>query len=205
MKAVALTVALLLGPACFSQTKPAATDAVSPQQTRATDQQTPATVQIQAEAPELTPLVSLSQPEKYGMAFLSFESGKEGLAFMVTPEGKIGTVPLSRLADAAKAGYRPLTVADLLVIINGVSEEETTLLKRFEELSDDYNGLAARYNRLAAVSSVTPVQVRQSVDERQAMRLMLFQNVLQRALPGPPSQVQVQTVDCTKLPALCVH
>ena len=124
---------------------------------------------------------------------------------MVAPDGKIGTVPMSKLPDAAKAGYRPLTVADLSAIINGVSEEETTLLKRFKELSDDYNGLAARYNRLAAVSAANPVQSRQPVDERQAMRLMLFQNFLQRAIPGPPSRVQVQTVDCTKLPALCVH
>lgn len=205
MKALALAFALLLGPPCFSQTTPASTATVPPQQTGTTDRQTPATAQIQSNAPPITPLVSLSQPEKYGMAFLSFEPGKEGLAFMVTPDGKLGTVPMSGLTDASKAGYRPLTVADLLAIINGLSEEETTLLKRYKELSDDYNGLAARYNRLAAVSAVNPVQVRQSVDERQAMRLMLFQNFLQRALPGPATQVNVHTVDCTKLPALCVH
>lgn len=151
MKGLALTVALLLGPTCFSQTKPTAT--VSPQETHATDQQTPATAQLQSDAPQLTPLVNLSQPEKYGMAFLSFEPSNEGLGFMVAPDGKIGTVPMSRLSEAAKAGYRPLTVADLLAIINGVSEEETNLLKRYKELSDDYDGLAARYNRLAAVSS----------------------------------------------------
>src|ERR1700682_6440212 len=189
MKSLAITVALLLGPTFFSQTKPA-TSAISPQQTRSSDQQTPARAQIQSDAPQLTPLVDLSQPEKYGMAFLSFEPGKEGLGFMVAPDGKIGTVPMSKLPDAAKAGYRPLTVADLSAIINGVSEEETTLLKRFKELSDDYNGLAARYNRLAAVSAANPVQSRQPVDDRQAMRLMLFQNFLQRAIPGPPSRVQ---------------
>ena len=168
-------------------------------------QQIPGTVQGRSSAPELTPLVSLSHPEMYGMAFLSFEAGKEGLGFMVTPDGKIGTVPMSKLAEAGQAGYRPLTAADLMAIINGVSEEETNLLKRFKELSDDYNGLVARYNRLAAVSTANPVQVRQSVDQGQAMRLMLFQNFLQRAFPGSQSQVQVQTVDCTKLPALCAH
>jgi len=196
-----LALALVL-PSCplawAQQTTPASTvGTVLPQQT-------PATVQTPVGGPDLTPLVNLSQPDKYGMAFLSFETGKEGLGFMIAPSGKIGTVPMSKLSEAAKAGYRPLTVADLMAIINGVSEEAANLQKRFKELSDDYNGLAERYNRLAAVSAVNPVQVRQSVDERQAMRLMLFQNFLQRALPGPPSQVQVQTVDCTKFPALCV-
>lgn len=174
MKVLFLTVVLLLGPNCFSQTKPAT--GASLQQTRSIDQQTAATVQIQSDAPQLTPLVNLSEPDKYGMAFLSFEPDKEGLAFMVTPDGKIGTVPMTRLTDAVKAGYRPLTVADLLAILNGVSDEETKLLKGFKELSDDYNGLAARCNRLAAVSAANPVQVRQSVDENQAMRLMRFQN-----------------------------
>jgi hypothetical protein len=43
MKVLALTVVLLLGPTCFSQSKPAT--ATSPQQTSSTDQQTAATVQ----------------------------------------------------------------------------------------------------------------------------------------------------------------
>jgi len=86
-----------------------------------------------------------------------------------------------------------------------ISEEEANLQKRFKELSDDYTGLAARYNRLAAVSAANRVQTRPAVDERQAMRLMLFQNFLQRAFPAPPNQVRVQTVDCAKFPALCVN
>jgi len=194
-----LVVLFWAGPARAQQTPPA------PSVGTASRQQTPATTQAQAEGPELTPLVNLLHPEKYGMAFLSFEPDKEAQGFMVTPAGKIGVVPLSKLPEAAKAGYRPLTVADLLAILNGVAEEEANLQKRFKELADDYNGLAARYNRLAAVSAVTPVHTQPAVDERQTMRLMLFQNFLQRALPGPPSQVRVQTVDCTKFPALCVQ
>jgi hypothetical protein len=191
---LALALVLLSCPLAWAQqtTPPATVATVSPQQ------KTSATVETPVGEPELTPLVNLSQPDKYGMAFLSFEPSKEGLGFMIAPSGKIGTVPMSKLSEAAKAGYRSLTAADLMAIINGVSEEATNLQKRFKELSDDYNGLAARYNRLAAVSAANPVQVQQPVDERQAMRLMLFQNFLQRAFPGPPSQVQVQTVDCTK-------
>lgn len=51
MKAVALTVGLLLGPACFSQTKPAATAAASPQQATTSIQPTPG---VDPSLPDLT-------------------------------------------------------------------------------------------------------------------------------------------------------
>ena len=99
-----------------------------------------------------------------------------------------------------KAGYRPFMVSDLLAVSNAVAGEESNLQKRLRELSEDNDRLAARYNRLAAINSASQVQPQPTVDERQAMRALLFRALLQRAFPPAPSQIQVQTVDCTKLP-----
>jgi hypothetical protein len=139
------------------------------------------------------------------VAFLPLDKGNESVAFLVAPAGKLGTLSVRNLAAAYKSGYRPFTVADLLAITNAVADEEKNLHRRIKELSEDYDALAARYNRLAAINSATPVQPQPAVDERQAMRAMLFRALLQRAVPAPPLQIQVQTVDCNKFPALCVN
>jgi len=164
----------------------------------------PATAQAQTEAPEMALVAELPQPEKYAVAFLPVKPGDESFAFLVAPNGRVGTVPMAKLAEAFKAGYRPFTVADLLAVTDAVAEDETKLQKRYKELSEDYDALAARDNRLAAVNAATSVQPQPAVDERQVMRAALFRALLQRAFPAPPSQIQVQTVDCTKFPALCV-
>jgi hypothetical protein len=115
------------------------------------------------------------------------------------------------IAVAYKTGYRPFTAADLLAIVNSVVDGEKNTQRRLKELSEDYDALVSRYNRLAAINSAPVIQSQAAaqpqpaVDERQAMRAMLFQSLLQRTFPAPPSRVQVQTVDCTKLPALCVN
>lgn len=165
-----------------------------------------ATPQAQTEPPEMALVADLPHPEKYAVAFLPLEPGhsNESVAFLVAPNGKVGTVPMAKLGDAAKAGYRPFTVGDLLAITNAVVEEETSLQKRYKELSEDYNALVQRFNRLAAVNATTPVQTLPVVDEREAMRLMLFQAWVKRAFTPPAAPIQVQTVDCTKFPALCV-
>ena len=149
-------------------------------------------------------VAELPQPEKYAVAFLPVKPGDESFAFLVAPNGRVGTVPMAKLAEAFKAGYRPFTVADLLAVTDAVAEDETKLQKTYKELSEDYDALAARDNRLAAVNAATSVQPQPAVDERQVMRAALFRALLQRAFPAPPSQIQVQTVDCTKFPALCV-
>jgi len=164
----------------------------------------PATAQAQTDAPEMALVAELRYPEKYAVAFLPVKAGDESFAFLVAPNGRAGTVPMAKLGEAFKAGYRPFTVADLLAVTNAVAEDETKLQKRYKELSEDYAALVARYNRLAAVDAATPVQPQAAVDERQVMRAVLFRALLQRAFPPPPSQIQVQAVDCTKLPALCV-
>jgi hypothetical protein len=153
----------------------------------------------------MVPVADLLHPERYAVAFLPLDKGNEGVAFLVAPTGKAGTLPIRNLADALKAGYRPFTVADLLAVTNAVADEEKNLQRRIKELSEDYDALVARYNRLASINSATPVQPQPAFDERQAMRAILFQALLQRAVPTPPLQIQVQTIDCTKFPALCVN
>ena len=163
-----------------------------------------ATAQPQTGPIAMAPVADLLHPERYAVAFLPLDKGDEGVAFLVTPVGKLGTVPIRNLAEAYKAGYRPFTVADLLAITNSLADEEKNSQRKIKELSEDYDALAARYNRLAAINSTTPVQPQPAVDERQAMRAMVFRSLLQRAVPAPPMQIQLQTVDCTKFPALCV-
>ncbi len=197
-----LTVAVFLfwfGTAWAQQTPPVATGGVS------SPQQTPSTAQVQTEPLDMAPVADLPHAERYAVAFLPLDKGNEGVAFLVTPTGKAGTLPMRNLAEASKAGYRPFTVADLLAITNAVADEEKNLQRRIKELSEDYDALAARYNRLAAINSANPVHPQPAFDERQAMRAMVFRSLLQRAVPAPPLQIQVQTVDCTKFPALCVN
>lgn len=166
-------------------------------------QQVPQAAQIQAEPLGLAPVADLPHPELYAVSFLPLVKGNESVAFVVSPGGKLGTISMHDIAQAYKTGYRPFTVADLLAITNAVAEEEKNLQRKIRELSDDYGSLAARYNRLAAINSAPSVQSQPAVDERQAMRAVLFQSLLQRAFPAPPVQIRVQTVDCTKFPALC--
>jgi hypothetical protein len=159
----------------------------------------------------LTPLVELSQPHLYAVSFLPLVKGNESVAFVISPTGQLGTIPMKDIAVAYKTGYRPFTAADLLAIANSIADGEKDTQRRIKELSEDYDALVARYNRLAAINSAPAVeaqptvQPRPAVDERQAMRLMLFQSLLQRQFPAPPARVQMQTVDCTRVPALCAN
>lgn len=163
--------------------------------------------------PRLAPLVELPNPEIYAVSFLPIVRGNESVAFVISPTGQLGTIPMKDIAVAYKTGFRPFTAADLLAITNSVADDIRNTQRRLKELSDDYDALVARYNRLAAINSTPSVQPRPAtqpqpaVDERQAMRLMLFQSLLQRTFPAPPARIQVQqqTVDCTKSPALCVN
>jgi hypothetical protein len=169
-----------------------------------TPSQTAPTAQAQTEPLQLAPVAALPHAELYAVSFLPLVKGNESVAFVVSPTGKLGTVPMHDIGEAYRSGYRPFTVADLLAITNAVADEERNSQRRIKELSEDYDALAARYNRLAQVNSVPPVQAQPVVNERQLMRAMLFQSLLQRTFPAPAMQIQVQTVDCTKFPALCV-
>jgi len=159
----------------------------------------------------VAPLVELPRPETYAVSFLPIVQGTESMAFVISPTGQLGTMPMKDIAVAYKTGYRPFTVANLLAIVNSVADAEKNNQRRLKEVSEDYDALVARYNRLAAINSAPPIQTQAAtqpqpvVDERQAMRAMLFQSLLQRTFPAPPARVQVQTVDCTKLPALCAN
>jgi hypothetical protein len=196
-----LIIALLLvcfGIASAQQAPPDAPGEVNP------PPQTAPTGQAET-APNLAPVAGLLQPERYAVAFLPLDKGNVGVAFLVAPDGRLGTLPIRDLTAALKGGNRPFTVADLLAIANSVADEEKNSQRKIKELSEDYDALAARYNRLAAINSANSVQPQPAYDERQAMRAMVFRSLLQRTLPAPPMQIQVQTVDCGKFPALCVN
>jgi hypothetical protein len=153
---------------------------------------------------ELSPVAALPHAELYAVSFLPLVKGNESVAFVVSPDGKLGTLPMHDIFQAYKTGYRPFTVADLLAITNAIVDEEKNSQRKIKELSEDYDALAARYNRLAEVNAAPAAQPKPAVDERQMMRAMLFQSLLQRSFPAPAMRIQVQTVDCTKFPALCV-
>lgn len=163
--------------------------------------------------PQLVPLIELPHPDIYAVSFLPIAKGSESMAFVISPAGQLGTIPMRDVATAYRTGYRPFTAADLVAIADSIANEEKNTQRRLKELSEDYDALVARYNRLASINStpaVQPqptVQSQPAVDERQAMRMMLFQSLLKRTLPAPPVRVQVQqqVVDCTKSPALCVN
>jgi len=168
-------------------------------------QQPPPAAQVQTEPIELAPVADQPHAEWYAVSFLPLVKGNESVAFVLSPAGKLETIPMHDIGPAYKTGYRPFTVADLLAITNAVADEEKNLQRRIKELSEDYDALAARYNRLAEINSTPPVQPQPAVDPRQAMRAILFRSMLQRAFPAPAVQIQVQTVDCNKFPALCVN
>ncbi len=171
---------------------------------QAASQPTPAPAQTNTESLDLAPVVELPHPETYAVSFLPLVKGNDSMAFVVSPSGKIGTTSMFNILQAYQTGYRAFTVADLLAITNAVADEEKNLQRRIKELSEDYDALAARYNRLAEVNSTPQVQPQPAVNERQVMRAMLFQALLQRSIPTAPVRVQVQAVDCSKFPALCV-
>lgn len=199
MKKLMFLAFLLSLPADWVQQTPPA-----PSAGKVSEQQMPAQTQVRAGAPELMPASDLPGPERYAVSFLPLDKGNEGIAFLVAPDGKAGTLPIRNLSEAFKAGYRPFTVADLLAAANAVVDDQRNLQKRYKELAEDYDALVARYNRLAAVNTAVPVQTQPAVDERQVMRSMVFRALLQRTFPPPPTQINVRTVDCTKFPALCV-
>ena len=132
-----------LCPSCAAQ-HPTAKNEQAPQVERAFPQdnavgpgflrQAPVTAQGQTEAPEMALVADLLHPEKYAVAFLPIEPGRGSLAFLVAPNGKVGTIAMSKLGEAAKAGYRPFTVGDLLAVTNAAADEESNLYKRFKEL-----------------------------------------------------------------------
>jgi hypothetical protein len=113
------------------------------------------------------------------------------MAFVISPTGQLGTMPMKDILVAYKTGYRPFTVANLLALTNYVLDDVKDKDRKLKELSEDYDALVARYNRLAAVNSAPIIQTQAAapaqpaIDERQAMRLMLFQSLVQRSSPAP--------------------
>lgn len=200
MKRLTLVIVILLfgGCAWARQASPAAgTEKAATQQPSQTPHATSA-------PPAVASPVNLFRPEKYAVAFIPLVPGDEDYAFLVAPNGNAVRIPMANLKQAFISGDRPFTVADWLAITNSVAEGEANLQRRYKELLDDYDALAARYNRLAEVSVAPSVQPSPSVHHNGLMRALLFQSFMQRAFPATPIRVNVRTMDCTKLPALCV-
>jgi hypothetical protein len=119
------------------------------------------------------------------------------MAFVVSPTGQLGTMPMKDIPAAYKTGYRPFTVANLLALTNSILDDVKNTNRKLKELSEDYDALVARYNRLAAINSEpaahpqTTVQAQPAVDEREAMRLMLFQSLVHGSFPAPTRPYQL--------------
>jgi hypothetical protein len=154
-------------------------------------------------APEQSVPVQLQQsaPRNYAVLFVP-QSG-EGLSFLKAPDGTSGVVPISEVKRALEAGYRPITVGDLVDAADTDQKFLQNMQKRFSELASDYDGLVARYNRLAAINSASPAPT--PMTSREQLRSMVGAMALQSFFQRPPVRVQLQVADCTKSPALCVH
>jgi hypothetical protein len=128
-----------------------------------------------------------------------------GLGFFKAPDGTAVGIPVTEVKQAMEAGYRPVTLGDMTQVIDNYAKAIQNQQKQLTDLTSDYNALVARFNRLASINATTPAVTYSppQVDEKQAMRLMLFQSLLSRTAPQTP--VRVEVIDCKAYPALCVH
>lgn len=154
--------------------------------------------------PTTAPLhVEQTIPSNNAVLFVAPEIGGKSFGFFKAPDGTAVGVPVLEVNQAMQAGYKPVTLGELTQGIESYVKTIEQQQKQLSELTSDYNALVVRFNRLAAINSTTPAATYAPphIDERQAMRLMLFQSLLSRT--APPARVQV--TDCTAYPALCVH
>jgi hypothetical protein len=147
-------------------------------------------------------------PTGNAVLFVSPAIGGTSLGFFIAPDGTTAAIPVSEVKQAMDLGYRPVTFGDLVQGIDSYVKTIQEQQKRFDELTSDYNGLVARFNRLAAINASTPAAAyspaQSNDDEKRAMRLMLFQSLLSRTAGAPPPS-RIQVTDCNAYPALCVH
>lgn len=164
-----------------------------------------------AQVPETPHAASLHvkqvAPREDAVLFVSPAIGGEGFSFFKAPDGTAALIPIPEVRQALEAGYKPVTVGDILDVTDNYVKTIQDQQKRFSDLASDYNALVERFNRLAAINAVpaaTSYAPSQTNDEKRTMRLMLFQSLLSRTGPPPPP-VQIQVTDCRTYPALCVH
>jgi hypothetical protein len=189
MRTLALFVAILSAPVARGQGAPPQTEQPSSQNR---------TVQVPQQAQPVH--VEQSAPRSNVVAFLSMIPGQGGLALFRAPDGTGGTIPISEVKRALEAGYRPITVGDLVDAADADQKLVQNLQKRYSDLASDYDALVARYNRLAAINAAPPAAP-QGASNDQLIRMLALQSLFKRS----PAPIQIQVTDCTAYPALCVH
>jgi hypothetical protein len=162
----------------------------------------------QAPAPpaEQSPLhVAQSIPLDNAVLFVAPQKGGPSFGFFKAPDGSAAGIPVMEVKQAMDVGYKPVTFGDMTVVIDSYVKAVQEQQRQINDLTADYNALVLRFNRLAAINSTTLASPRPptQMDEKQAMRLMLFQSLLSRTAPQQP--VRVEITDCKAYPASCVH
>jgi hypothetical protein len=143
-----------------------------------------------------------SVPLNDAVMFVPPAVGQEGWLFARSPDGSTGVIPVSKIKEAFSAGYKPVTIGEVLDSFSADAKLVQSLQSKLADLTSDYDALVARYNRLAAVNATPLVQPQPTSDNRELMRSMLLRSLFQR--PPAPIQVDVRTIDCTRFPAVCV-
>jgi hypothetical protein len=145
-------------------------------------------------------------PNINAVLFVSPKIGGESFGLFRAPDGTAAGIPVLETKQAMEAGYRAVTLGDMIQFIDGYAKAIQEQQKQINDLSSDYNALVARFNRLAAVNSTAPATsyTPPQTDDKRAMRLMLFQSLVSRTAPQSPP-VRVQVTDCKAYPASCLH
>ena len=149
--------------------------------------------------------VAQSIPLNNAVLFVAPQIGGPTFGFFKAPDGSAAGIPVMEVKQVMEAGYKPVTFGDMTQVIDSYVKALQEKQRQINDLTADYNALVLRFNRLAAINSTTPAASRPpaQIDEKQAMRLMLFQSLLSRTAPQQP--VRVEVTDCKAYPALCIH
>jgi hypothetical protein len=166
-------------------------------QTGQSSAQTPAVSPTPQVSP---PHIEQSAPRDDAVMFVPSGLGKEGLALVRAPDGTSGVILISEVRRALEAGYKPITVGDLVDAAGADMKLVQDLQRKISDLASDYDALVARYNRLAAINS-TPAVSPQETSNDQLKRMLGLQSLFQK----PPAPIQIQVTNCNATPALCVH
>jgi hypothetical protein len=129
--------------------------------------------------------------------FVAPAIGGKSFGLFMAPDGTAAAVPVEETRQAFEAGYRPVTFGDLL----GGMQEQQKKIDRLTAINAAFENTFAQQGRVAPAPAPQPVP--SQPDRVQTMRLMLFQSLLSRTFPAPPTRIEV--TNCNTAPALCIH
>ncbi|MFZ0880812.1 MAG: hypothetical protein WCA98_16655 [Candidatus Acidiferrales bacterium] len=78
----------------------------------------------------------------------------EVLAFLKGSDGTLGVIPISEVKQALDAGYKLITVAELVDAVDADLKLMQNLQKNFSELASACDAQVVRYNGLAATNAM---------------------------------------------------